>query len=345
MHAIRGTMENKKQYGAVDLFKYISALLVVAIHTYPLMEISPQANTYFINDVCRLAVPFFFVTSAFFFFSKVRRETMDQENRLYLYLRRLVTLYLAWTIVYIPYMIWNYAAAGVRWYTPLSWLRDFFLNGSYYHLWFLPALILGTVIVYRLWLLHSLKRAFIISLLLYLIGYMINIYGVLWQQMPYASVAYGIFEKVFVTARNGIFFAPIFVTIGLYLSKVRLIRKSFALLGFVISMVCLCLEVWLYQSMGLLTDLSCMYLSLVPATFFLVSLLLRMRIRWNPEYKVLRQESTLIYTSHILFARIFLMILPDAHLVVYFFTLAFSQMTAWLILRLRHRFVWLNYLC
>ena len=58
----------KRQYASIDIARYVSALLVVCIHTFPFLEISETFNTYFIHTVCRLAVPFFFTTSGFFFF-------------------------------------------------------------------------------------------------------------------------------------------------------------------------------------------------------------------------------------------------------------------------------------
>ena len=49
----------KKNYAAIDVAKYVSALLVVCIHTYPLYDLSPAANTFLIQAICRFAVPFF----------------------------------------------------------------------------------------------------------------------------------------------------------------------------------------------------------------------------------------------------------------------------------------------
>ena len=50
----------KVNYFAIDIAKYISALLVVCIHTFPLLDVSEPANTFLIQAVCRIAVPFFF---------------------------------------------------------------------------------------------------------------------------------------------------------------------------------------------------------------------------------------------------------------------------------------------
>ena len=53
----------KKKYAMIDIAKYISALLVVCIHTFPFYEISETLNTYWIQTICRIAVPFFFTTT------------------------------------------------------------------------------------------------------------------------------------------------------------------------------------------------------------------------------------------------------------------------------------------
>ena len=49
-----------KSYTAIDIAKYISALLVVYIHTFPLADISADLNMIVLQAVCRIAVPFFF---------------------------------------------------------------------------------------------------------------------------------------------------------------------------------------------------------------------------------------------------------------------------------------------
>jgi serine/alanine racemase len=55
------------------------------------------------------------------------------------------------------------------------------------------------------------------------------------------------------------------------------------------------------------------------------------KMPWKPVYGQLRKESLLIYTSHILFARILFLIFPDSHMAVFFFTMASSQAFASLV--------------
>ena len=328
----------KRRYGAIDIAKYVSALLVVCIHTYPFYEVSQTFNTYWIQTVCRLAVPFFFVASGFFFFRKITNDLSTNEEALLNYEKRLGKIYLTWTIIYLPYTIWDYAHANFRIYHIFAYLRDVIFNGSYYHLWFLPALMLATYIVYLLYTKHSMKRALIVSLILYIFGYLINVYTPIWETMPYVSFFFGFFTKVLVTSRDGIFFGPMFVCIGLLLSKTRRLPHRVSMIGWLISFILLVMEVHLYDQMGILRDLTSMYLLLVPATYFMVNALLTWNLPYKESYMTLRHESLLIYTSHILFAKILLALLPHAHLVVYFFTLAFAQAFASLVMHYHKRY-------
>lgn len=332
-------MARKKKYGAIDIAKYVSALLVVCIHTFPFYEVSVELNTYWIQTVCRLAVPFFFVSSAFFFFRKWDRQD-DQANHEALahYEKRLLKIYGIWTLIYLPYTIWDYAHANFHIYHIVSYIRDVLLNGSYYHLWFLPALMLSTWIVARLYQKKGMKRVLIVSALLYGVGYLINVYQPVWEAIPYVSFLFSFFTKILVTARNGIFFGPMFVAMGLLLAKTKRMKHSMAMLGWLVSFVALALEVTIYLRLGILRDLTSMYLMLVPAAFFMVNALLSSEMEYKERYMTLRHESLLIYTSHILFAKIFLVLWPDAHLVVYFLTLACAQGFASAVMLLRKQY-------
>lgn len=331
-----------KQYGAIDIARYISALLVVCIHVYPFADISETFNLFFIQTICRLAVPFFFVVSGYFFF----RKWQEDEEANYLHFRRyewrILKIYLIWTIIYLPYTIWDYVDAGFSPLSILSYIRDFFLNGSYYHLWFLPALIIGMAIVYWLYTHKGLKFTLLTSLVLYLIGYAINVYASVWESLPYVSILYGFFTKTIVTARDGFFFAPIFLCLGLLSARTKRLKPRVSLIGFVLSFLLLIGEVTIYYVCGIMRDLSCMFLMLIPSVYFLVNYLLALTIPYRRQYTILRYDSLLIYTSHILFVRILFILLPNANLVVYFLTIALSQCFASIIVREKERFPILN---
>ena len=86
-----------KNYSLIDITKFVLAFLVIGVHTFPFSDISSELNLIFIASICRIAVPFFFVASSFFFFQKDRKITS--------YLKRIALLYLIWTIIYSPFII------------------------------------------------------------------------------------------------------------------------------------------------------------------------------------------------------------------------------------------------
>lgn len=60
---------------SLDLSRWIAAFLVICIHTVPLSSFSRLGNALFVQVVCRLAVPFFFVCSGYF----LRKKTAKAE--------------------------------------------------------------------------------------------------------------------------------------------------------------------------------------------------------------------------------------------------------------------------
>ena len=321
----------KVNYFAIDIAKYISALLVVCIHTFPLLDVSEPANTFLIQAVCRIAVPFFFAVSSFLFFSKIKakRGPNDPENLFQLkhYLRRLGILYLVWSAVYLPYTFLLWRSSGYEWTFVVRWIFDFFFNGSYYHLWFLPSLILATVIVYQLYTRIKLVWGMLVCLLLYTAGMLMNV------------------MSVFTTARNGIFFAPIFLYVGIYLkSSLKTFSSKKYLTGTVVFYIALLLEEGLALLCGMIHDLTSMYLMLVPLVYFLVGLLLQVQSASSRMGKFLRQSSLLIYVSHILFAVPLLALYPNHHLLVYLLTVIGSQLFSLFIIAASNRIRWLSVL-
>lgn len=82
-------MTEKKSYAGIDYFRLIAALLIVAIHTSPLVSFSQIGDFMFTRIIARVAVPFFFITSGFFLIS---RYTYNAE-RLYAFIKKTALIY------------------------------------------------------------------------------------------------------------------------------------------------------------------------------------------------------------------------------------------------------------
>ena len=326
----------------------MSALLVVCIHTFPFADISGTMNFIVVSIIARVAVPFFFIASAFFFFMKIDTSKdcrhVENTDALKTYLWRLAKIYLIWSLIYLPYSMLVLRGDGFTITTALRYIRDFFFTGSYYHLWFLPALMLSTTIVYVLVCHIGFKKTIILSFVLYLIGMAGNLYGDVWMSIPGVSTLFSNYIKVFVTTRNGLFFGTIFVSLGAYLAKHEIPSQTNQLsLLTGISIALYIMECMLLKINGRITDLSSMYLMLVPCVFFLFIRLTRSKLSHRHLYTTLRSLSLLIYVTHILFSQACLWLMPDMNsFMLYAISIGFSFLLSYLIYHISFTYKWLK---
>ena len=70
-------------YNGIDLCKFLCAIMVLIIHVPPFQgEISEGRGyiNFFLQEyLCRLAVPFYFISSGFFLFRKMPVDQLDAE--------------------------------------------------------------------------------------------------------------------------------------------------------------------------------------------------------------------------------------------------------------------------
>lgn len=182
-----------------DAFKWLAAFLVVAIHTSPLESIWPYGDFLLTRIIARLAVPFFFMLTGYFTVQVKKTE------------KKLLLLYLGVTCLYLPVQIYKYM--GGETFTTGRILKDIFFDGTFYHLWYLPACMLGLALM-TLFLKCGKENAVAISLLLYVIGLLGDSYFGLVRLSPVLSKVYDGMFTCFSYTRNGIFMVPLFLLLG-----------------------------------------------------------------------------------------------------------------------------------
>ena len=96
-------MTKSESYSGIDYFRFIAALLIVAIHTSPLSSFSETGNFICTRIVSRVAVPFFFMTSGFFLIS---RYTCNAE-KLGAFIKKTTLIYGVAILLYIPINVYN----------------------------------------------------------------------------------------------------------------------------------------------------------------------------------------------------------------------------------------------
>lgn len=186
----------EKELTGIDIFKYIMALAVVAIH---------YGNDYPVSFIwfIRLAVPFFFITSGFFLARGVNHLTDDNKKVHFCRKRSLQILRLfgIWMIIYIPLSFTGYLMNGYSpWYRiPISMLYYIITRGEILYawpLWFLYSLAIitfgiGIAIRYKIF------RPILLSLIIF--GYLgHNIPDIMplltkYSFIPFRALAGGIY--------------------------------------------------------------------------------------------------------------------------------------------------------
>lgn len=191
----------------IDYMKFIAAFLVVAIHVSPLSGINETGDFILTRIIARIAVPFFFMVSGYFVLSGSRRHNKKALK----FLKKTCLLYLAAMVLYLPVNVYTGYFKELKAGTVL---KDIFLDGTFYHLWYLPAVMLGILICLFLIRIMQEKAAFVITVILYLAGLLGDSYYGLTRQFSFLGKAYDGILQVFSYTRNGIFFAPVFLMLG-----------------------------------------------------------------------------------------------------------------------------------
>ncbi len=262
---------------ALDRFRLLAAALVVAIHTSPLAGVSEAADFWLTRVLARIAVPFFMMVSGYFL---ARRDWAGTGK----FLRKTLALYAAAVVLYLPVNFYNggFSAAG--------WLRRLLVDGTLYHLWYFPAVLLGVLIARQLARL-GMPAALAAAGALYLAGLGGDSWYGVFTRAPALRLLYDGFFSVCPYTRNGLFYAPLFLLLGA--AGIRLGRRA-ALAGTALSLGVMSAEAFWLRALGAQRHDS-MYLALPVLMICLFSLLLEENTGEKREFRAI---SMLIYLLH-----------------------------------------------
>lgn len=178
----------------------------------------------------------------------------------------------------------------------LQIIKDIFINGTLYHLWYFPALILGLWITYFFMKKLGKQKTFLVTIILYLVGlFGDSYYGITEMSGIVTNIYNGIFY-IFDYTRNGVFLVPLFLFLG-YMVKTNKESKKYDSYLSLLFFICMTFEAIILQHFNLQRHDS-MYLFLIPLMFFLFRYLMS---KSNSSNKTLRFVATGIYILHPLF--------------------------------------------
>lgn len=271
----------------LDYFRFVAAFMIVAIHIGPFAIIGEKTDFLITYCLFRVAVPFFLMVSGYFVvwdYWKGGKEKIDK------YLSKLLVLYVAAILIYLPINL--YAGKGINGVG--HFLKTLLFDGTFYHLWFLPAAILGALLIKFLHWIWGERISGLFVLLLYIIGTLgDSYYGLVSQNY----MGKNFYDEIFAFSeytRNGIFYTPIFLWLGAAVRNVEereeklgkgklpaerkaardTVRKQLGV-GFIVSLFLMILEgLWTYERGWQIHN--SMYFMLLPVMYFGFRLLLNM---------------------------------------------------------------------
>ena len=279
---------------SISFFQYLFAIAVILVHSGRLTSYEPL-HFGLKSMLGRLAVPFFIVCASFFL-----KQSLGNSQKMKAYLVKIVKTYLFWSFVYLPYAWLFFSSLHLPIYLfPAGVLIALIYLGMCYQLWYIPAFLLGLFLVNQLVKHLGMVWTGVITFLLYGWG-LIETYSAYLDTTSLLK-GYQLYSNLFFTARNGLFYTPIFIYMGYYLydhfhAQVFSIHRWQKL---ALAFGLLCLEgIIIFQHEGIDKNF---FLLLPFVTVYLVNACLRSSFLKSYDLQYLKQMSIALYFSHPIF--------------------------------------------
>lgn len=295
----------------VDFFKLLFSLFVVAIHakllSFPESGLSERVSWYLVHMLLRLAVPFFFVTSGYFYGNKFWKVCSSRDGRLAIckkYIIRLTPPLVFWgTLGIVPFAITTFQSDKSFKMLRIMQLAIFYPKGA---TWFVAACILAVLIISLFW--ENKRCLMVFAVLGYVFAMLCNSYYFVIQDTFLQKIV-DLYMKVCISARNGVFVGLLYIGIGMWLSKPQNIieRLTSTRLVFFLALlyVCLFLEVTFCYGKPYLDDTS-LFISMPLFSALLLELLLRTSAKYSTKVSlIMRRLSVYMYFLHPVFNNVF----------------------------------------
>lgn len=298
----------RKLYPSLDIAKFAMAMSILLSHTQNERAMDASGIVHNALAISNFAVPFFFACSAFLFFVKVKTLNSDESLAYWKHFSvRLAKMYLVWTLIYFTFQLASWLIYGTCQQDVMEYFHRLIVYSSYPTIWFLPALWLGMTIVFFMSRSLELGKIVIVSLVLYTILALGECYTNLICQNSVVNTVWNSYINVFVTWRNGLFFATPFITCGYVVAMVEPKLNKNAYLGLAILFGSLfVIESFIIKRYNFSEYTHCGFF-LLPATFCLMQWLTLVEIPNKSYYIHLRNLSMLTFLSQ----RIFLTAIPS----------------------------------
>ncbi|WP_055048453.1 acyltransferase [Devosia sp. A16] len=192
---------------SLDALRVLSLFGIVTLHVAGGGFADNKPLGFVVDELSRFAVPVFFLMSAYFWKDADLAAPLRLAGKV---ARRVMPAFAVVLAITVALRLLEGDRPGFE-LTPDGLLLLLWSGGPAFHLWFLPALVLGSAIVATLIKFTGLRWTLAIALVLYGVGTTIGAYSkpLLGHGFP------------FWMDRNGLFFAPVFLVAGIVLRRNR----------------------------------------------------------------------------------------------------------------------------
>ena len=338
---ISNTPENgsftRKSFDGADILKFIMSFLVVATHTGLLSGA--------LFPVTRLAVPIFFVLSAYFFYSKANKLSGKQAASYFKgWSAHLLKMYAFWFVLLLPLTVYIGKYYELSFFSAiLKMLKNLLFSSTFQSSWFLSALLIGNCIVFSLSQ-KKVKNIFLIFLgaAAFALALISSSYTFLIRESETLYNLYLSFKDIFSLACRNFIVSIIYIVIGKILSETNITRLSVrlcAVLSFS-SVLLLIGESVALKAFEVKVYYDDCLLLLPVCSLFITAWALNSKIKFKYAH-TLRKMSTIVYCLHmpgfmVVGKAMKLAEIPDyKNILVFIFTLLISYLGCFVIFRLQ----------
>lgn len=276
-----------KQYPCIDLAKFLLAFVIVGIHTTVFCQFKWLDMGF--DVFSRVAVPFFFTASGFFYFRKpITRSNCAK------FTKRILILYLIYSAIFIVIRSLLNGQFDLEGLTIT-------LERGIRHLWFLHALLLSTLLATVLmWCIKKAWIVYIIAALCLVIRWSTTTMWPLFADFEFLTPIHMLMQnRLCIGLWNALCFAFPMITIGHWIAQSESNHsKKYNIIATILSFLLLGSETYVSSAI-LHTDSRIIYLSFVPFVYFAMRLC--QQIQWpqnTAATQFMRKTSTLIYCIH-----------------------------------------------
>ena len=280
------------------------------------------------------------MVAGYYYIKKITKDGINIKDEFLGYVKKLLVVYSIWSVIYF---IIEFAQDFSNDMNIIAFLKQsiqgYFIGGSYYHLWFFPALFFSIIVVTFFVKTKKLSILAYISIILYVIGCLGSSYFEIGNHIPVLNKLFNFSN--FTLIRRVVLMGLPFFTMGYFVIKFQnknIENKKikymliFSIIGFV-------LEIILVNYLNIQKNII-VTLFLYLLVFYIINLLLNNPMPTREKAGgICRGMANFVYYSHPLFILVLNKINFLQNTTVFVFTVALTSIIGYIIVKVNNKII------